>query len=214
MSNDVVGWVAGKIVEAGEFEAIERTPENFLSITTNDGNNFILAVLGIKGVIDRFHVDPLFSGKIKPDLIINVPTKVKWSGPAIHRIHSENAAFGAFGEVSKAGRLENAGEYRNKGMSFFINSMSQHSNVLNISYVYQNVFWVDRKVGPPITVAVIEAYNMSAEDVRNARTEIGHFDIIVKTSSYGSVTSNASEAAKSMGAEALTFKDLMARLGK
>lgn len=214
MSNDVIGWIAGKIAEMGEFETVARTPEGFLSITSNNGKSFLLAVLGVKGVIERANVEPFFVGRVKPDFVVNVPSKVKWNGPAIHRIHSENAAFGTFGEITKACHLENVGDYRNKGMSFFINSMRQHTNVLDITYVYQNVFWVERRVGEPLTVAVIEAYNMSAEDVRNARTEIGSFDIVVKASSYGSITSNACDAAQSMGSEALTFKELMARLGK
>jgi hypothetical protein len=55
---------------------------------------------------------------------------------------------------------------------------------------------------------------MSAEDVRNARALYGKFDIAVKISSYGSVTTAAWEAAESMGAEAFKFKDLMGRLNK
>jgi hypothetical protein len=55
---------------------------------------------------------------------------------------------------------------------------------------------------------------MSAEDVRNAKDRFGHFDAIVKSSSHGSITLQADAAAESMGAEALTFRDLMRRLAK
>lgn len=214
MSDDVIGWVAGKIAARGECQAIELTPEGFLSITSSGAGTFLLAVLGVKGVVERCHVEPIFAGKVKPDFVVNVPSKTKWGGSAIHHIHSEDAAFGTVGEVSKAARSKNVGWYRNKGMEFFINAMMQHKNVRDVSYVYENVFFVGRKVGESLTVAVIEAYNMSAEDVRNARAQLGAFDIIVKSSSYGSVTTNASEAARSMGAEALTFKELMVRLAK
>src|SRR3546814_14070461 len=44
------------------------------------------------------------------------------------------------------------------------------------------------KNGASLTVAVIDAYNMSAEDVRNANTRFGHFDVVVKSSSYSSIT--------------------------
>lgn len=214
MSDDVIDWVAGKIDDTGEFEAINRTPEGFLSITSDRAGNFLLAVLGVKGVIERSHVQPIFAGKVKPEFVVNVPSKTKWGGSAIHRIHLENAAFGTLGEVSKAARGQNVGWYRNKGMEFFINAMMQHKNVIDVSYVFENVFFVKRKVGEPLTVAIIEAYNMSAEDVRNARTQLGAFDIVVKSSGYGSVTSNATEAALSMGAEALAFKELMVRLAR
>jgi len=63
-------------------------------------------------------------------------------------------------------------------------------------------------------VALVDAYDMSAEDVRNTRDLYGKFDAAVKISSYGSITSAASDAAKMMGAETFTFGDLMGRLNK
>jgi len=92
--------------------------------------------------------------------------------------------------------------------------MRQHSNVTCVSYVYNSVFKIDRVSGESLTVAVIDAYNMSAEDVRNARTRVGEFDIVVKNTSYGSITQQAEAAAASMGAQALTFKELMRRLAR
>jgi hypothetical protein len=99
-------------------------------------------------------------------------------------------------------------------MGFFINAMRQHSNVSSVSYVYDRVFMADRKKGPSLTIAVIDAYNMSAEDVRNAKDLFGHFDIVVKSSSHGSITQRAEDAAKSMNVDALTFGELMTRLAK
>src|SRR5690606_23189642 len=99
-----------------------------------------------------------------------------------------------------------------KNMGFFITSMQQHTNVTGVSYVYDNVFTVDRRRGKCLTVAVIDAYNMSAEDVRNARAKLGHFDIVVKSTGYGSITEQAKATAESMGLEALMFRNLMGRL--
>lgn len=65
-----------------------------------------------------------------------------------------------------------------------------------------------------LTVAVVDAYNLSAEDIRNAKDHLGEFDIIVKSTSYGSITLQAEEAAQTMNAEALTFGHLMKRLAK
>jgi hypothetical protein len=99
-------------------------------------------------------------------------------------------------------------------MGFFINAMKQHSNVSSVSYVYETVFKAERKIGASLVVAVIDAYNMSAEDVRNARDRFGHFDVVVKSSSHGAITNQADAAAKSMGAHALSFRELMGWLAK
>jgi hypothetical protein len=63
-------------------------------------------------------------------------------------------------------------------------------------------------------VVLVDAYDMSAEDIRNARDIYGRFDAAVKMSSYGSVTTAAAEAAESMGAEAFKLGELMGRLNK
>jgi hypothetical protein len=214
MSASVTDWVAEKLGTQDDVQVVDRTPEGFLVVRSEDGYTFSVAVLGIKRVIDLSDVEPLFSGAAKPKLIVNVPSVTLWSGAAIDRIHEESAAFGTFGDISRAASTGNAGGFRDKDMGFFINAMNQHSNVSKVSYVFDSVFKVSRKAGGTLTVAVIDAYNMSAEDVRKAKARVGHFDVLVKSSSYGSITSKADAAAISMGAQALTFGELLRRLVK
>ncbi|NVK21214.1 MAG: hypothetical protein HWD86_01735 [Kangiellaceae bacterium] len=203
-------WVAKKLSEdENNIKVVETTAEDFLVIDRKDGNRFIVAVLGLKGIIRADAVRPLFSGENKPQLVINVPSNILWSGSAIDYIHSNNAAFGKMGDIYRSARVSNVGDFRDKNMGFFINAMQQHSNVRSVSYVYDTVFQVNRLMGNSLIVAVVEAYNMSAEDVRNARARFGNFDIVVKSTSYGSITKQAEEAARSMGAKALTFRGLL-----
>jgi hypothetical protein len=212
MSTNVTDWVVDKLATPGGLVIVERTPENFLLVRSRNDYTFVVGVLGVQGVIGLSAVDPLFNGTVKPQLVVNVPSKSLWSGAAIDRIHAESASFGTFGDISRAADTGNAGFYREKNMGFFINAMQQHGNVSNVSYVYETVVKADLKIGASVVVAVIETYNMSAEDVRNARARLGHFDVVVKSSSYGSITDQAEAAAKSMGAQALTFRQLMERL--
>ena len=214
MSAGVTNWVAGKLVTNLGLAVVGRTPEDFLIVKAKNDSTFLVAVLGVKGVIDAADVEPLFAGVNKPDFVVNIPSDTLWSGVAIDRIHAASAAFGTLGDVSRAANAEDASTFRDKNLGFFINAMKQHSNVSRVSYVFDAVFRADRKTGKPLTIAVIDAYNMSAEDVRNARTRFGHFDVIVKSSSHGSITNQANAAAMTMGAEALTFGGLMGRLAK
>lgn len=213
MSCDVTDWAMGKLIEQ-RLEIVDRTPENFLVVRSEGQYTFNVAVLGVRNVIELADVEPLFSGTITPQLAVNVPSKTLWSGAAIDLIHAASAAFGTLGDVSRAASTKDAGTYRNKDMGFFINAMKQHANVSSVSYVYDRVFKVNQRIGTGLIVSVIDAYNMSAEDVRNARDKFGRFDVVVKSSSYGSITGQAEAAAKSMGAQALTFRQLMGRLAK
>lgn len=214
MRENAIDWVAEKLETSEDLDVIGRTPENFLIVRSKDDYTFLVAVLGVKGVIELSDVEGLFAGANQPQFVVNVPSKTLWSGNAIRYIHDSSAAFGSLGDVSRAALTGDAGSFRDKNMGYFITAMKQHSNVSDVSYVYDKVFTADRKTGSSLTIAVIDAYNMSAEDVRNTRDEFGHFDVIVKSSSHGSITVQAEAAANSMGAEALTFGELMRRLGK
>lgn len=209
-----IDWVVNKLKQEDNLEVVDHTPENFLNIQYRKNYTFIVAVLGVQNVIDQYDVEPLFNSSNPPQLVINIPTKTLWSGSAIRYVHAAFAAFGSYGDIYRAATTGDAGSYRNKNMEYFITAMQQHQNVKNVSYVYDNVFLVERKRGKSLTVAVIEAYNMSAEDVRNARTKFQDFDIVVKSTNYGSITNEAEEAAKSIGAEALKFGELMGRLNR
>jgi hypothetical protein len=157
----------------------------------------------------------LFESKRSPEFVVNVPSKVIWSGPAIEIIHGAPAAFGTLGELAKAARDENVSSYRHREYSFFERAFHQHSAVRDVTRLYDKVFQLHRHRGmPDVIVTLIDAYDMSAEDIRNARDLYGIFDVAVKISSYGSITTAASEAAESMGAEALKFGELMGRLNK
>lgn len=208
----ITNWVANKLAENTTLKIVGRTLEDYLIIEFKGNYTFVAAVLGSSNVIDLSDVVPLFSTAIKPQFVVNGRSSQLWSGVAINYIHAQSAAFGTLGYVVRAAATGDVGSYRDKEMGFFINAMKQHKNVANVSYIFNNVFRADRKVGTSLIVAVIDAYNMSAEDVRNAKTRLGNFDVVVRSTSYGSVTSQAEEAAKSIGAQALTFRQLLGRL--
>ncbi len=214
MSNNVADWVADKLIAKEGLEVVDRTPEGFLVVKSPNDYEFLVAVLGVRNLIRLPDVTPLFASATTPQFVVNVPSATLWSGAAIDYVHQAPAAFGTLGDVSRAASTGDAQSYRDKNMGFFINAMRQHWNVSGVSYVFDRVFKAERKVGSGLTVAVVDAYNLSAEDVRNAKDRFGDFDIVVKSSSHGSITDQAEEAAQSMNAEALTFGELMRRLAK
>lgn len=214
MNSNVVDWVADKLAEKEKLEIVQRTPDGLLIVRAHDDYEFSVAVLGVRNVIRQGDVAALFEGGVKPEFLVNVPSSTLWSGCAIDFIHQAPAAFGTLGDVSRAASTGDAPSYRDKNMGFFINAMRQHSNVSSVSYVFDRVFKAERKAGRSLTVAVVDAYNLSAEDVRNARDRLGDFDIVVKSSSHGSITHQADEVAQSMNIEALTFGELMRRLAR
>lgn len=54
----VTDWVAGKLAEDRELKVVERTSEDFLVVSVNGSDPSVVAVLGVKNVIDLSHVQP------------------------------------------------------------------------------------------------------------------------------------------------------------
>ncbi|AZL74683.1 hypothetical protein [Pseudomonas oryziphila] len=214
MSDNATNWVAEKLVSKEGLQISGRTQENFLVVGDECEYTFLVAVLGIKGRIERSDVEPLFSQPNKPDFIVNIPSNAIWTGEAINFVHQASAAFGTLSEVISAYSTGDAGSYREKNMNFYTKAFLQHSNVTDVSFVYRTVLKIERRRGESLIIAIVDAYNMSAEDIRNTWNNVGYFDIALKSTSYGGITSNATSAAKSMGAEALMFSEVMSRLSK
>jgi hypothetical protein len=208
-------WIADKLRGDEHFSSVDSIGSGFLEITRRDCVPFTAAAIGVRDIILRDHVTPLFVTKKSPEFVVNVPSKVIWSGAAIELIHDASAAFGTFGELVRASREGSVSAYRNKEYSFFERAFRQHTAVVGVTRLYDRVFQLHRGRGlKDITVVLVEAYDMSAEDIRNARDRYGMFDAALKMTSYGSITTAANQAAESIGAEALTLKELMGRLNK
>lgn len=210
----IANWIASKLNDDQQFKTVESIGSGFLKIARKDSRPFTAVAIGIKDIVTEEEIIPLFR-QVRPEFVVNVPSKVIWSGPAIDFIHNAPAAFGTLGELTKAAREESVCAYRNKNYSFFEGAFRQHTAVHNVTRVYDRVFRLHRNRGlPDFTVVLIDAYDMSAENVRNARALYGKFDAAVKMSSYGSITTAASEAAEAIGAETFKFGDLLRRLNK
>lgn len=214
VAGSVTDWVEAHVDDQSGYKVVGRTAEDFLKIDDGKGNTGTVAVIGAKPMVEAADVAPVLAMATKPDFIINVPSSSIWTGDAIALAQGVPAGFGTFGDLGKAVRKGDLTGYRNKEFAFFEDAIGQHTNVRQVSRPYESAFVAHRRRGDDLTIALIDAYNLSAEDVRNARKKIGAFDIALKMSSYGKVTDAARNAAESIGAEAMIFGDLMRRLAK
>lgn len=210
----VTDWVENHIDTNAGFKLLGRTAEDFLVIEDRQGQTHPVAVVGAKPVVMPDDVAPVLAYATKPEFVVNIPSSASWTGPAISMVHAVPAGFGSLGDLGRAARQGDLSGYRNKEFGFFEQAIGQHSNVRQLARLYDAVFVADRRSGRALTIALIDAYNMSAEDVRAARAKYGTFDVALKMSSYGGVTSAAAYAAESMGAEAMMLRDLMRRLAQ
>lgn len=207
-------WVAGKLRAEDDITAVDVTTSGLLKISRKDYPPFKAAALGIKDVVMEAHVAAFFATADKPHFVINVPSNAIWTGPAIDLVHGGPAAFGGMGDLSRASRDERVSSYRFRNYQFVEDGLRQHSAVRQVTRLYDRVYMAARYELPDLTIVLVDAYQMSAENVRLARKRYGRFDAALKTTSYGGVTTAAKDAAASMGAEAFLWGDLLSRLNR
>jgi len=212
---NAANWVLRKLLEDQDFKNSENLGSGFLKISRIEQTPFLVAATAVDDIVTQQHVEPVFSTKKrKPEFVINVPSKAIWRGDAIEFVHGSTAAFGTLGDLIRASRDEPISLYRKKDYKFFEGVFEQHNAVSEVIRLYDRKFELHRRQHDNLTVVLIDGYDLSAEDVRNAQKLYGPFDIGLKTSSYGSITSAADDAAESMGAEVMDLKDFMRRLSK
>ncbi len=182
----IANWIANKLKDDEQFRLVNSIGDGFLEVARRDHAPFQAVAIGVQDVVVEDHVAPLFEVKgRRPEFVVNVPSKAIWSGDAIELIHAAPAAFGTFGELIRASSLDEAVHtYRNREYNFFERAFRQHTVVRDVTRLYDRAYQLHRRRGlPDVTVVLVDAYDVSAEDIRHARDLYGRFDAVAKMTS-------------------------------
>ena len=204
-------WAFEKIRTASGVVSVSKLSNSIFSIQPLGTPQFVAGVLGEK-LVNTTEIEPFFSIDCKPNIVVTIPKEAIWTGPAIDLARSQNSAFGGFGDLLRCLRQDDVSSYRNKEYSFVEDGLSQHTNVRQLTRIYDRVFIVHRWNGDDVTVVLINEYDITAEHVRDARNRYGEFDSVLKTNPNGSITTEAKSAAKSIGASVFKWGQFLGRL--
>lgn len=168
-------WVADKLkADPGpEITSVIVNSSGLLQIGRKDYPSFRAAAIGVEDRVTEAHIASFFAAADRPQFVINVPSKAIWTGPAIDLVHSGPAAFGGMGDLNRASRQETVSSYRFKNYQFVEDGLLQHSAVRQVTRLYDRMFMVARCGLPDLTIVLVDAYEMSAEDVRSVRKRYG-----------------------------------------
>ena len=202
-------WVAERLGAAEDVVSVKLQSAGLLDVQRKRRKSFRLAVLATKDVVTEAEVALLFGEDERPQFVVNVPANAIWEGNLIHR---SRAAFGGMEDLFSANRLNTVSTYRNKGLQFVEDGLSQMYSVSNVTRIYDRLYSVSHVRLGELRIAVIEAYKLSAEHVRGAFKRYGAFNVALKLSPYGGITTAARNAAKSVRAEACMWDDLLEKL--
>ncbi len=207
------GFIDKALSEIQEVSNLTWESDNLLRITRRSKTDFLAGVLWEKRLVKLDDVTSLLDSDVS--VITNIPSSGLWSGDAIHACENRSVAWGRFGVLqSSIANYDDPSEHRDKQVYFAARGIQQHSRVVSFEFIFDKLFLAKLNNGKEVRIALVQAYDLTAEDLRDAHDKIGKFDVALKNNPNGRITPDSYDAAESMGVKVLKFGDLLGFLAR
>lgn len=211
-------WIVSKLNEQEEHHEIDTATalgESLIEIRTKKGKTVIVGAIDTSSNITEHDIHKVYiSGPKTPNVVVAKFSSF-WNGSAIDYSRQQNMGWGGMGEISSAFHTDHYSGIQRREYSFVEEGLLKHTRVTRLERVYDRVFKIHRNNGlAPLTIALINSYELSGDEVRNAINRYGNFNAVLKTNPNGSPTGNAYSAAAEIGAEIFLWRELLGRLNK
>jgi hypothetical protein len=212
-----IDWIVSELRDTKMNQDIlsaERLSEELIEVRTSKGKIVVVGV--IEGAtINVSDIEQVCVVAIKkPDILVSKAASI-WNGSAIDYVRQKNIGWGGMGEIPHAFHTTDYKSIQKREYQFVEDGLLRHTRVTRLERVFDRVFKIFRTRGlRPLITVLINSYELSAEEVRNATNKYGKFDIILKTNPNGSPTTNAYLAAKEVDADIFLWSELLSRLNR
>ncbi len=210
-------WMVSKLGDKKENHDIlsaKKLSEDLLEVQTTNGKIVVVGVVEGEN-IEASDIEQVCVVAIKkPNIIISKAASI-WNGSAIDYVRQKNIGWGGKGEISQSFDTLDYKSIQKREYQFVEVGLKRHTLVDHLERLFDRVFKIFRTRGlKPLIIVLVNSYELSAEEVRNATNKYGKFDIILKTNPNGSPTTNAYLAAKEVGADIFLWSELLSRLNR
>jgi hypothetical protein len=212
MGASPAGWVTQVLPEQPDIAKATQLARNLVEVERTEQPGFLLGVTSVPLVTYEV-VAPFFEGNL-PSFVVNIPREAVWTGGAIEALQANSIAFGGMGDLHRAVREHDPRDYVFKEYVYVERRLRQHRRVTKIDRLYDRVWRVHRASRKTLDVAISNAYDLTADEVRTAHDRYASFDILFHTNTMGRITQEAHDAAQELGIELATSGKLFERLGR
>jgi hypothetical protein len=206
-------WVADKIVEHDNVSSVEVVSSNEIHVERKKGGSVNIATMSADRV-DEETVAGLLAGKEDVHFVVNIPKAAYIVGNTFALAEERNFGFGGFGDLLGALSSESPRTYVNKEFEFVLRSLRQHKMVSQVTRMDDRRLLVQRKGLDPLTVLILNDYELTAEHVRNGIERYGKFQAIVRSNPNGRVTGAAATAAAESGIRVFSWGEFFGQLNR
>lgn len=190
-------WVAGKIRDLKEVSSVTLFSPQHIQLERKDYSPIVVGTTADKR-LDAAILNPLISHTPVPDFVVNIPKESYIAGSALEIAAMRRIGIGGLGDLMRAVRLPDVGEYVNPEIEFLERGLTQHSRIERFNRKDDRSYFLIRKGLSSLRVVFLHEYELTADHLRTAVDRYGEFDIAVISNPNGNATSSASNVASSM----------------
>ena len=214
MAKNHADWLIGVLPQHEQVAQVERLGTGLVRVHRKIASPVIIGVIWADPV-QTSDFEVLLASDPRPQFILNIPKSGRWAGEAIDNLQSKGVAWGKMYDLYRGLNGEDdLSDYRNPGLTFVERLFRQHRNVASVERVFDEVYRLHRKKGGPVTVALTDAYEVTADAVRTAYDSLAPFDVLLKNTPYGRISSQGLTAAAELGIEICDQSSIFSRLAE
>ncbi|GJL97962.1 MAG: hypothetical protein DHS20C06_17790 [Hyphobacterium sp.] len=202
MAKDPSRWLVGVLPQHREVTNVNQIGKGVVVVDRKDAPEALVGIIANDSIWELDCEALASSSKPQPDFIVSMKNTARWQGEAIDYLESKQIAWGKMYDLYRGLNYEkDLSAYRNPSLCFARRLLEQHQNVCAVEWVSDLAFRLLRLRGDAIIVALSDAYELTADAVRVAYHDLAPFDVLMKNTPYGSISSKGAAAAKELGVE-------------
>lgn len=211
-SDGYISWMAGKLQESKGVENIEVKGNGTLVVVTTEGETYSIGAINT-GRITCPELNEYLENK---DIdFLSVKGGVEFiSGDAMKLLEQKRIGVDSFGHIASSLRASNPFEHLDKEHLFINRVFNQHSHVSSVERETNKKYRLKRRGLADLVIVAVNDYDMTAGSVRDAIGLHGSCDIVFSSNPNGRLTTQANEAAQSIGVELYKLGDLLRRISR
>lgn len=196
-------WVADRLREKKDVKKVDVIAQQVLRISRAEHPPFVAGIVSSSKVV-RNVIEHLVTPELQVEIIANIPKDSFWAGDALALARRHHIATGAFGDLLRVLDRPDVRAFVPAETAFIERGLTQHRRVTSFDRLHDRIYRIELRGGddhPDLTVAMLNAYELTAEDVRAARERYGDFSVVVITNPNGRATSSALQVGRMLSIE-------------
>lgn len=207
------GWVAQRLVELDQVERCSEIGGPVLEVVRTKGLPDINVACISVDVLDSDVALTVLAESADVKFVLNVPANARITGEAIGILATRGVAVGGVGDAMRALREPDPGSYQHKDWQFVERGLAQHTAIESFTLLDRGRYRVERRDRDPITVAVINDYEVTADSVRQVIEKYPALDLIVTSNPNAlQISDQAKTAASAAGVSVALWRDFYGSL--